>query len=195
MTISEERADRIFKALGALEAGLIALEKQKTDRTESGALASQYGALKESKADRVDLVRLQQALTDDLHKTVADLQERIADKFNATNSRIFDLQAKLDDLGGRLAIMAEADTRRGAEISRVGDALTDLSRLIAEQAEAAKAEKANRWKRWGRFAHLFLQYGFQTAAGLYILAMLLNEGVTSLPKALDLFAKAFGFSN
>jgi hypothetical protein len=193
VAISEERADRIFKALGALEAGLIALEKQKTDRTESGALASQYIALKEAKADRVDLVRLQQALTDDLHKTVADLQERIADKFNATNSRILDMQAKLDALGGRLAAMAEADTRRGAEISRVGDALSDLSRLIAEQAEAARAEKANRWKRWGRLAHLLLQYGFQTAAGLYILAMLLNEGVTSLPKALDLFAKAFGF--
>lgn len=190
--ISEEQAERLWKAIGALEAGLIAMERAKTDRIESGALLSKFDSLEKDKADRIDLLRLRDAIMKDLHETVEDLSERIGDRFNSTGSQILGLRDRLAGLAERLEKMADKDDARGAEIARLGDALADLAKALHEKAKAEAAEKAGRWRKFWRWFHLFLQYTFQTVAGLTILIIFIQQGVTGLPEALSLFKAAFG---
>ena len=190
--ISEERADRIFKALGALEAGLIALERGKTDRSESGVIALRYETLEKDKADKIDLLHLRDAIMKDLHETVGDLSGRMGDKFNATNSQILDLRDKLDGLAHRLEGMAQKDDARGVEIARLGDVIESLAKVMNDQHEATEAERRNRWKRYRRIGHVAAQYSFQTFAGVTFLIILTKEGVTGLPDALALIRTAFG---
>lgn len=192
MTISEERADRIFQALGALNAGLAALERAKTDRVESGLIASKYEALEKGKADKIDLLHLRDAIMKDLHETVADLSERINGRFDATNSQIIDLRDRLAALAVRLDGMADKDDARGTEIARLGDVLESLAKLIHERHEADDADRRNRWRRWRRILHVTAQYSFQTFAGVVFLVILIQEGVTGLPEALQLIKTAFG---
>ena len=192
MSISEERADRIFKALGALEAGLIAIERAKTDRTESGVIASKFDALEKDKADRIDLLRLRDAIMQEIHGTVADLSDRIGGRFDATHSQIYDLRDRLAGLADRLEAIGRRDEARSAEIERLGDVLDGLAKLINEQAKHAKDERQNRWKRWRRYVHAGAQYAFQAFAALTFLIILIREGVTGLPDALALIRTAFG---
>lgn len=178
-----ERIDRLFQAIGALEATAAALERSKTDKADAAALGARFQALDTSKADRAELIALRDDILKRLQAEIADLSERLGDRLNTINSRFLAVEATLKN-------MSESDKTRGARLAGLSETVTDLAKILQDDIAAREAEKRNRWKRWrGRF-HYAAQYSFQAFAGVAFAVILVREGFPGIPQALT-YLRAF----
>ena len=185
MSENAERLDRVFKALGALEAGLHALERAKVDRADAGAMAAQVEALKHEKADRIDLLHLKAALVENLHTEVSDLSSRLGSRMDGLNSQILTIAARLDKIG-------DVFDARGVELARMREVIEDLARAINEANEAAAKEKATRWKIWRARIWSTMNFSFRLFTGLALMVILMKDGVHNAADLLDAARFALG---
>lgn len=185
MSENAERLDRVFKALGALEAGLHAIERAKVDRADAGAIAAQVEALHRDKADRVDMLHLESRLVQNLREEVADLSDRMGTRMDGLNSQILDIRARLDKIG-------TVFDSRGIELAKMREGIEDLARAMHEANEAAAREKATRWKIWRVRIWSTMNFSFRLFTGLALIVILMKDGVHNAADLLDAARFALG---